>query len=148
MTTTPIGDRLIALATLDHLRAEAEALKFHWTMDAFDSIAEHLTPRELASMTLAAWNEFVESPREIPTPLILTEFLRAAKYLTARDAVNAFSELFPDEMSTHHEGHIITWLPDDDVIVITYPQLPDGTYVPSAVIRGGTYAQMLAPRVA
>lgn len=148
MTTTPIGDRVAALSRLSNIRAEAEAAKFNTTMDGFDAIAQYLTPRELTSMAQGAWSELVESPYEIPEPLILDAFLRAVVHLSPQDAVDAFSEEFPEELCTQHKGHIITWLPDDAVIVITYPQRVDGTYIPAAVIRGGTYAQMLAPRVA
>ncbi|MDR2294721.1 MAG: hypothetical protein LBE05_05905 [Microbacterium sp.] len=149
MTTNPIGDRLAAQTRLQHVRAAAASAQFTVFMGGLDQVASHLTTRELAEHAFAAWREFVETPCRISKPLILDGFLRAAPYLTPQDAVTFFAEQFPDEVTLQHAGHVITWLPDDDMLVITHPEPADGSpAVPPTVIRGGTYAQMLAHRVA
>lgn len=126
---------------LDQAEATANVARATFMFDAIDEAAPRLTEWQRQDYALRTWRLCMEEGPAIPDNDVAALTIRAAKHLHEEMLVDLVDAQFGE-----HEKRIrldgdqgaVTWLPDDEVLILSYPSRMLGGTVDAVLARPRT----------
>lgn len=132
-----LTDRLAALAAISRTEAEANVARAMVVFDAIDEQSPRLSEHDRYDAAYAAWQTCVDLDGPIPDEDIARLTLRTARHIPEEQLIDLVDVQLGEQAKEIRidEHHGLTWMPDDDCLILTYPSNLAGTVVEAVLVR-------------